>query len=106
MKLLVAFVLLCALVPGFTSAPGEPIVATHYITNVLITMHLYDTKAELQSDLEVDGVKGYSECEINEEENIAYCDIYSVRPTHIDDDATTTVGHEVLHGVFGLYHGL
>lgn len=32
-------------------------------------------------------------------------DIYTIRPTHVDDSATTTLGHELSHAIFGRYHG-
>jgi hypothetical protein len=86
-------------------ALAEDIVFEYEITNVVSTLYLFDTRAEMEEYLEVSGISGYSECFRNEEHNIAYCDIYSVRPTEVDDDPTTTVGHEVLHGVYGAdYH--
>jgi hypothetical protein len=30
--------------------------------------------------------------------------IYSTEPVEVDDDATTTLGHEVLHAYGGIYH--
>lgn len=32
------------------------------------------------------------------------CDIYTVRPSKIDDEAVLTLGHEMLHCVYGKYH--
>lgn len=32
------------------------------------------------------------------------CEIHTVRPTRVDDIATLTLGHEVLHCIYGSYH--
>ena len=32
------------------------------------------------------------------------CTIHTVRPTKIDDEATLTLGHEMLHCIIGTYH--
>lgn len=32
------------------------------------------------------------------------CEIHTVRPRKIDDEATLTLGHEMLHCVIGTYH--
>lgn len=33
-----------------------------------------------------------------------HCDIYAVRPTRIDDEATRTLGHELMHCIYGKFH--
>lgn len=35
---------------------------------------------------------------------LGVCYIHAVRPEKVDDDGTTTVGHEVLHCLWGRYH--
>ncbi len=80
--------------------------------NVGITVHWYDTKAELVEALvdkfgeiwEDRDIQAASDCENKPEFNISYCDLYMVRPTMVDDDTTMSVGHEVLHGLLGAYH--
>jgi hypothetical protein len=32
------------------------------------------------------------------------CEIHSVKPTKVDDDATMTLGHELAHCLYGEYH--
>lgn len=32
------------------------------------------------------------------------CEVHTARPTHVDDQATLILGHEILHCVYGLYH--
>jgi hypothetical protein len=32
------------------------------------------------------------------------CEIHAMRPARVDDDRTTTVGHEYLHCLWGSYH--
>ena len=32
------------------------------------------------------------------------CDIYTVRPSKTDDEAVLTLGHEMLHCIYGSYH--
>ncbi len=78
------------------------------VQNVAITVHWYDSKEELVEELGAAfGDRDFSaasDCEKKPEFNISYCDIYVVRPTSVDDDATMSVGHEVLHGLLGAYH--
>ena len=33
------------------------------------------------------------------------CLVYQLKPSRVDDDATLTLGHEILHCVYGKYHG-
>lgn len=32
------------------------------------------------------------------------CEIHTIRPSTVDDDAVLTLGHELLHCVYGTYH--
>jgi len=38
------------------------------------------------------------------EDEIYTCEIHTLRPNKIDDNATMTLGHEMLHCIFGTYH--
>ncbi len=80
--------------------------------NVGITVTWYDNVDELREAM-IDkfgmvwddrDIQAASNCEHKPEFNISYCDIYAVRPTMVDDDTTTSIGHEVLHGLLGAYH--
>lgn len=97
-------------------AVAEPIVPEGgIITNVVSTFYFYDTNEELlaaipinQRDLLPENpdevLHGYSYCHRDLEKNFAVCEIHQVLPTVVDDEQTITLGHEVAHGVFGIYH--
>lgn len=97
-----------------TIALGEPLVPDGEITNVLTTLHIFSSYEEMRKDIArnfpsdktgpVEELEGMSDCWRNEEQNIAYCDIWMVRPSEVDDEHTLTLGHEVLHGVYGNFH--
>ncbi len=95
-------------------AHSEEIDKPFEITNVLSTIFFFDTYAEMTAvwnedhpdDYEdpndpISILMGFSYCEHYEERNFAHCDLYLVRPTEVDDDETLTIGHELLHGVYG-----
>ena len=88
-----------------TSIHAEPIEKPYEIDNVLVTFFWFDSLAELQIYFDEERIEGMSECELYEDKNIAHCDVYAVRPKDVDDEYTLTIGHEVLHGVYGdKYH--
>ncbi len=82
----------------------EKVLPEFEIENVLTTVFWFESAEELQEYFDEERLTGYSECEHKPEKNIAYCDLYLVRPKFVDDDATTGTGHEQLHGFFGSYH--
>lgn len=73
------------------------------IENVMITFYWFDTLEELKTELN-ENVLGLADCDWNPDKNIAYCDIYAVRATYVDDEEACTIGHEVLHASQGRYH--
>lgn len=97
----------------------EPIVPDEEITSVWVKIHFFDTQAEMVArynelypeDAEDESLQGFSLCErilprdFPGEEHVvkpyAECEIWQVRPKTVDDEHTVTLGHEVLHGVFG-----
>lgn len=90
-------------------SPYAPVLYPEFeVQNVGITVHWYDSKEEMQDDLgDLFPDRDYSaasQCEKKPEFNISYCDIYVVRPTMVDDNATLSIGHEVLHGLIGDFH--
>jgi len=103
----------------FTSiVAAENVEPDFEITNVLSTISFFDTVTEMREHLidiykdddEVpadyfDYLLGYSECEWHVEKNMAHCHLYVIRPQRVDDNETCTIGHEVLHGAWGYYHG-
>ena len=75
------------------------------VENVLVTFVFYDNYRLLNKAFpKYAPIEGISICERHIEKNIAYCEIHQVLPSRIDDKHTLTMGHEVAHGVFGLYH--
>lgn len=85
---------------GETEISLEPIVPDGEITNVVSTFVFYETYEEMWEDFGEE-IEGWSECFRDLENNIAYCTIWSVRPTFVDDEHTLTIGHEVEHGIWG-----
>lgn len=85
---------------------NEPIVPEFEIENALYTIFYFDTIEEFRAATgETDpDVLSWSLCETKPDKNIAYCDLYILRAMYVDDNATTTFGHEVLHGLLGSYH--
>jgi hypothetical protein len=86
---------------------AEPIVPEGEVTNVLVTVHYYDTYEQMWEafpDEALTEFEGISLCDRNVEKNIAWCDVHIVRNQSVDGEHTLTLGHEVLHGVFGNYH--
>jgi len=84
------------------------------IDNVLVTFIWFDSKTSMQEyyhsehadeDEEIDKLmQGFSLWEPNVEKNICHIELYTVRPSAVDDNETTSIGHEVLHCVSGHYH--
>lgn len=88
-------------------SPFAPVfVPEFWIENMLVTMYWYDTIEEFREDTgETDPeVHAMSLCETKPDKNIAYCDVYMVKPQRVDDDSTLSGGHEFFHGLFGSYH--
>ena len=90
-------------------APYAPeLVKEFEVDNIVVTVHWYDSVEEMTSEMgDIFGTRDWSaasDCEKKPEFNISYCDIYVERPTSVDDNATMSIGHEVLHGLFGAYH--
>jgi len=89
----------------FGEPEGELIVPTHEVTVVVVSVHWQDSPIMLQVLFDDPLLVGYSECEVQEEQNLALCDLYVVRPTHVyGDQFMDTLGHELLHGLFGTFH--
>lgn len=93
-------------------ALAEPVVPDGEITNVVSTLYFYETVSAMREDLaeaypkqDWSDTEAYSMCWRNAEKNIAVCDIYVARPQEVDGEHTLSLGHEVLHGVYGpKYH--
>ena len=96
------------------TAVAEPIVADGVITNVVSSIYFYASHEEMMAAVDPDdeGLKveedeelqGYSYCHRDLVQNIAFCEIHQVMPQQVDGSYTMTLGHEVAHGVFGVYH--
>lgn len=72
-----------------------------------ITIKLYDTQKEMNTALSerlgtpIDP-NTLGKAIMSPNDNV--CEVFSVRPKRIDDQKTMTLGHEVLHCVYGRYH--
>lgn len=82
----------------------EHIVPKTFITNATYTVHWFPDLNTLQAFLDDRHVLGQSNCEFYQSRNYSHCDLYLVLPKYVDDEWVNTVGHEVLHGLFGDYH--
>ncbi len=112
-KLLFGIVILCFGMVLCAELRAEEIQKPYEIENVMVTFFWFDTDlemqakyAELQDEEEVDeDMRAFSGSEPYPDKNFCHVDIYAVRPQEVDDDYTMSVGHEVLHCVYGAdYH--
>ena len=80
------------------------------ITIIVSVVHYYDDYDELNLDhMTFTGddseVWGWSDCEWQPKHNYAACDLYTVLPRLVPDQAAFhTIGHEVFHGSCGSFH--
>jgi len=88
--------------------PGSCIEKPYEISNVLLTIFWFDTEEEMRDYYIEQGfgnpdrlMRAFSASEVYEEKGMCHLDVYLVRPTLVDDYETTSVGHEVLHCVYG-----
>ena len=87
---------------------GSCIIKPYEISNVLLTIFWFDTEQEMH-DYYVDAgfgnpdkfMRSFSASEIYEEKNMCHLDLFAVRPILVDDDPTLSIGHEVVHCVYG-----
>ena len=74
--------------------------------NEMVFVHIMDTDEELQAEFEATypgssfKVRGFMK-----RQEDGTCHIYFLRPEHVNDDKTRTVGHELLHCIYNRYHG-
>ena len=108
------WIFLCVLLCFAMAVKAEYISKPYEIENVLLTIYFFDTEeemqayyrdnfAELEGELKIidERLRGFGYTEVNEEHNICHLDMYVVRPQEVDDEHVTTIGHEVLHCVYG-----
>lgn len=98
---------------GIAANADEVIEKPFEVTNVVAKFVFYETLASLTSQWNLmnpddpedpnsdEPLQGFSYCEIDPETNISFCDIYTVRPTVVDGEHTLTIGHEIVHGIYG-----
>ena len=80
---------------------------------VNLIMHAYDSNEEMYADyillaepVEHEEIWGWSNCVWQPEDSWAACDVYYVKPEFVHADMNIdTIGHEVLHGMCGDFHG-
>lgn len=93
-------------------------------TELPITVYFYDTATQvtkkyrelhdIDRGVEIASRKGFAnwpEWRNDDDEPvdppadaILDCEIHTVKPKNVDDDATLTLGHELLHCLYGSYH--
>ena len=81
------------------------------VTNIELVVILYDSYDDLndafnESNDEVDyryTLEGFSEF-IRREDGTGECWVHIVEPQEIDGEHTLTLGHEIAHCMYGLYH--
>lgn len=106
--------ILLAFLISMTTVHAEYIMKPYEIQNVLITFYFFDTDLQMQEFyrdnfaeeqkevVEIDPLlRGFSLVEGRPEKHICHVDMYVVRAMEVDDEYTTTIGHEVLHCVYG-----
>lgn len=71
---------------------------------VIVTVYFYDTQKELKQALQrynpADGLQGMAIWSESDNE----CTIHTLAIKRVDDEATKTLGHEMLHCIYGSYH--
>lgn len=98
---------------GSINKVGKPVVTTvFFYDNIKQVQDKYREVHKIPKDQAI-GTTGFARWaeyrDINgkpiEVENEPHtCVIHTVRPTQIDDEATKTLGHEMLHCLIGTYH--
>lgn len=103
---------------------GEPVVATidrtgqpievvvFFYDNINEVTRVYREKHNLPRNAEMPRPLGFAmwpewfdeDGNRVEQPELFRCEIHTIRPTHVDDDPTLTLGHELLHCLYGSYH--
>lgn len=74
---------------------------------LLVTVHIFDSKSEMHKTLVE---KGYKQLKYSNGgitivyKNSNKCEIFAVKPKQLNDKKVTTLGHELLHCLYGEYH--
>lgn len=99
---------------GSIDRTGKQIITTIYFYDTLQEVHdKYREIHNLPKDAKLQGLQGFARWpEFRDEEGKPIerdnqsltCVIHTLKPTKIDDDATLTLGHEMLHCIIGTYH--
>jgi len=106
--LVVFFLIGCS--DGYVSA--EPVDKSKgEISNVLVTIYWFDTTSEMSAHVEEhfgqdpERLQGFSMIERYGDRDLCHMDMFVVRPNEVDDEHTLTIGHEILHCIYGKdYH--
>ena len=104
-------------------ATAEEIEPEFHLQSTTVIVHWFDTEEELQEALGWSDTAGYSECESRPDFNMAFCELWLVKPkntTELSDDewfkvcaqknkeydcyAFDTIGHEFYHALAGDFH--
>lgn len=128
MKIIIAVLAAAVLLSVVSCEPnqGEPVVPVFDRTEVpmVVTVHLYDSVAAvtrayrqhhgIPARTAIPSIQGFAvwpqwrlpDGTWVQHNDQLECEIHSVRPTRVDDNATVTLGHELLHCVYGNYHDI
>ena len=101
-------------IPSFDRSEKEIPVTVYFYDNLKQVTDKYRELHDIDADLEIATRKGFAiwpewRNKDNEpidppEGSILDCEIHTVRPKSVNDDATLTLGHELLHCLYGSYH--
>lgn len=98
---------------GTLERSGKPIITTIYFYNSVEEVQDKFREVHNLSKNHRTNVEGFSRWPefrdsngkpLSDDGQTLTCTIYTVRPTSIDDNATLTLGHELLHCIIGTYH--
>ena len=82
---------------------GELISPERDVLHVMSSITWFDDVNHIRAYMHDDEILGGANCEPYLPEFV-HCDLYLVRPVEVDDEWVNTVGHELLHGIYGSYH--
>lgn len=75
------------------------------ITSTSVVVNWFESELDLQAEVGDFEIAGLSQCEYRPEFNHSFCELWLVRPLHLDDAyAFDTIGHEFYHALVGDFH--
>ena len=102
-------ILICALSTVAGCDTREPVDTTegaHTFVELALVMHENHDQVAEACGIPVDEDEQLEGCALfmHRPNGTSDCEVHIVHPSYVDDEETLTLGHEVLHCVYGLYH--